>query len=238
MQRSRRSLRQLHVLICRTFTATAPHNRRRPSLASVSVCRGAAGGRARPSPSPPFRKRSRSVPLPVQDFLLAARRTLETVHRVALAVPLLLLAASACWGNEQSEPTSASPSGADLIAPLETLSGQSQGATLKMAPGRSVARFRVSALDPPTHVFDVRIIAPASADVGVWMRTAPPPSRLLHVLDSTRLKDWCKVRSGRSVCKLTFPELEAQREGPWTVIVRKRSEPAARVKVGVTFRSA
>jgi hypothetical protein len=91
------------------------------------------------------------------------------------------------------------------------------------------------ALDPPTHVFDVRIVAPASADVRVRMRTAN--GRLLRILDSTRIADWCQLRRGRSVCLVTFPLLEAQREGLWTVIVRKRSDPAATVRVGVIFRS-
>ena len=151
---------------------------------------------------------------------MTARRTLETVHRVGLAVLLLVVAAGGCtWGNEKPDPTSTTSSGADTTVRPENLSGQPQGATLRMAPGRAVARFRISALDPPTHVFAVRIVAPASADVGVWMRTAPPPGRLLRVLDSTRIEDWCNVRQRRSVCRLTFPELEAQREGPWTVIV-------------------
>jgi hypothetical protein len=102
-----------------------------------------------------------------------------------------------------------------------------------MAGGRSRATFNVVALDPPTHVFDVRVVAPASADIQIRMRTAN--GRLLYILDSTRSKDWCKVRHRRSVCQLPFPKLEAQLGGQWTVMVVKRSDPAASVRVDVTF---
>lgn len=152
-------------------------------------------------------------------------------------VLLFLLAAGGCsWGNETTESTS-TPIDTDTVAPQEALSGQPQGATLRMASGHSVARFKITALDPPTHVFDVRIVAPTSANLVVRMRTAPPPGRLLRIFDPTQTEDFCKVRRRTSVCSLPFPQLEAQREGPWTVIVNKRSDPAATVRVDVTFRS-
>jgi hypothetical protein len=102
-----------------------------------------------------------------------------------------------------------------------------------MTRGHSRAKFIVIALDPPTHVFDIRIVAPESADVRVRMRTAN--GRLLYILDSTQSKDWCKVRHRRSICQLPFPKLEAQLGGRWTVIVIKRSDPPASVSVHVTF---
>jgi hypothetical protein len=43
------------------------------------------------------------------------------------------------------------------------------------------------------------------------------------------------VQGERSICSLAFPRLEAQRPGEWTVIVVKRSLPAARVRVEVIF---
>lgn len=153
---------------------------------------------------------------------------------VALTL-LVLLNAGGCspGGNGNPSPNPTLSSAAETVASAETLTGKSQGATLTMARGHSRARFNVIALDPPTHVFDVRIVAPQSADVRVRMRTAN--GRLLHVLDSTRSKDWCEVRRGRSICQLPFPALEAQLGGRWTVIVVKRSDPPASVSVHVAF---
>jgi hypothetical protein len=149
-------------------------------------------------------------------------------------VLLLLLVAGGCTsGNEKTEPTSSTRGNQQTVAGRENLVGQSQGATLTMARGHSRAKFNVIALDPPTHVFDVRIVAPESADVRVRMRTAN--GRLLYILDSTQSKDWCKVRHRRSICQLPFPKLEAQLGGRWTVIVTKRSDPPASVSVRVTF---
>jgi hypothetical protein len=147
---------------------------------------------------------------------------------------LLLVAGGCTWGNEKTEPISPTRSVPDTATGPESFSGQPQGATFRMAPGRSTARFKITALDPPTHVYDVRIVAPDSADVGVRIHTWYGGT--LHVLGSTRDPDWCKVRRRRSVCQLPFPLLEAQRPGLWTVIVTKRSDAAATVKVAVTFR--
>jgi hypothetical protein len=138
------------------------------------------------------------------------------------------------WGNEETEPVSTTRSATDAATGPENLSGTPQGATFRMAPGRSTVRFKITALDPPTHVYDVRIVAPDSADIGVRIHTWYGTT--LHVLGSTRDPDWCKVRRRRSVCQLSFPLLEAQRPGLWTVIVTKRSDAAATVKVAVTFR--
>jgi hypothetical protein len=157
--------------------------------------------------------------------------------RVVALMLLALLVAGGCSGgrNGNTRPTPILGGGAETTAQSERLAGKSQGATLTMARGRSKARFNITGLDPPTHVFDVRVVAPASADVRVRMRTAN--GRLLHVLDSTRNKDWCKVRHRRAICQLPFPALEAQLGGRWTVIVMKRSDPPASVRVGVTFRT-
>jgi hypothetical protein len=92
----------------------------------------------------------------------------------------------------------------------------------------------VTALDPPTHTTHVEIVAPASADVGVRIRTWY--GQYLGVVTSTKNTDWCHLRPRVSVCQVGFPLLEAQRGGPWTVIVTKRSAPAATVKVEVTFQ--
>lgn len=76
-------------------------------------------------------------------------------------------------------------------------------------------------------------MAPAAADVAVRMHTWYGAD--LGVADSTKYDQSCTMTGERSVCELLFPELEAQRAGPWTVIATKRSRPAATVRITVTF---
>jgi hypothetical protein len=113
------------------------------------------------------------------------------------------------------------------------LVGEPQGRTLSMPAGASRAMFKIVALSPPEHTWDVRVEAPATADVSVRVRTWY--GERLRVLDSTHDKTSCRPQGGRSVCLLAFPRLEAQRAGDWTVIVVKRSLRAARVRVEVIF---
>lgn len=113
------------------------------------------------------------------------------------------------------------------------LEGKPQIGVLKLGPGRSSARFAVTALDPPTHTYDVRVRTEASADISVRMRTWYGQS--LRVLESVGDELSCHVRGGRADCISAFPALEAQRPGPWTVIVNKQSGPPVTVRVAVTF---
>jgi hypothetical protein len=83
----------------------------------------------------------------------------------------------------------------------------------------------------------VKIAAPARADVAVRIDTWYGVH--LGVEDSTTNdKAFCAVRDNRSVCDLPFPELEAQRAGPWTVIATDLSRTPATVRVAVTFSRA
>jgi hypothetical protein len=118
-------------------------------------------------------------------------------------------------------------------ATISTLAGRPQAAFLRLGRGRSSARYTITALSPPTHTYDVRIVAPVSAAISVRIRTWYATS--LSVLNTTRDKTWCNTRGTRSICLLRFPRLEAQQAGPWTVIASKRSQPAATVRVAVTF---
>jgi hypothetical protein len=113
------------------------------------------------------------------------------------------------------------------------LEGKPQGRSLRLPEGRASRRFTITAFDPPTHTYDVRVVTRASADLGVQMRTWY--GQPLQVLDSIRGDSICHIRLGRADCFLAFPALEAQRAGEWTVIVRKRSGPAVAVRVEVTF---
>jgi hypothetical protein len=94
----------------------------------------------------------------------------------------------------------------------------------------------ITALSPPTHTYNVKIVAPARAAVAVRIHTWYGVD--LGVIDSTNGKPWCAVRGKRSVCVLPFPLLEAQRAGPWTVIATKRSRAPANVRIAVTFSQA
>jgi hypothetical protein len=115
------------------------------------------------------------------------------------------------------------------------LVGRPQAAVLWLAAGRSTAKFTITALAPREHTWDVTISAPAGADVEVHIVTWYGVS--FSVLDTTRDRQSCATSRGRTVCVLRFPLLEAQRPGPWTVIARKRTAPAAAVRVQVTFHA-
>jgi hypothetical protein len=136
-------------------------------------------------------------------------------------------------GGEEAKPNPRPSNGSDTTTDPESLSGVPQGATLRLPRGQATATFEVTALDPPTHTYDVGIVAPASADVRVRIRTWY--GQQLRVLDSTKDTESCHARLRVSVCHTFFPLLEAQRAGPWTVIVTKRSARPARVEVEVTF---
>jgi len=142
--------------------------------------------------------------------------------------------ANGCAGNPSTAPdltTAGSP-----VAAGEHLAGRAQRATLHLARGKSSARFAITALAPPTHTFDVRVGAPAAADVGVRIRTwyGVP----LRILNSTHNPDRCRSAGGRSSCYVPFPLLEAQRAGRWTVIASKRSRHPADVAITITFSQA
>jgi hypothetical protein len=115
------------------------------------------------------------------------------------------------------------------------LEGKPQVGVLRLGDGPRSARFIVTALDPPTHTYDVRVNSVASADISVSVRTWY--GQRLRVLDSIEEDRACRTRQGRVDCNFAFPALEAQRPGRWTVIVKKRSGPPATVRVAVTFNS-
>jgi hypothetical protein len=103
-----------------------------------------------------------------------------------------------------------------------------------MPTGASRASFRITALAPPRHTWDVRVVAaPVGTDIGIRIRTWYGQRFL--VLDSTRDRESCRISGSRSVCVQAFPRLEAQRSGPWTVVITKRSAAPANVRVAVIF---
>lgn len=121
-------------------------------------------------------------------------------------------------------------------AKKEPLDGRPQIGVLSLHRGSASAGFTITALAPPRHTYDVQITAPARVNVAVRIHTWYGVD--LGVVDSTHEPQWCKASGARSTCSLLFPELEAQRAGPWRVIASKRSGPAVVVRVAVTFSTA
>jgi hypothetical protein len=160
-----------------------------------------------------------------------SKRTLLSFCNSATALLAFSIVISACQSGESG---SGSVVDSSAIREDRQLVGEAQGHSLEMNPGRSVVRFPITAPPPPEHTFDVYIEAPATADVGVRIRTWY--GQRLSVLTSTRDRTWCSIRWRHVICRLAFPRLEAQRPGEWTVVVIKRSRPPARVRVEVTFQ--
>jgi hypothetical protein len=107
---------------------------------------------------------------------------------------------------------------------------------LVLPAGRSSAQYRITAPSPAKYGFDVTVIAPASADVGVSIRTWYG-AIFSSILTSTHDPGACRTRGSQDVCFERFPQLEAQRAGTWTVVASKRSGPAATVRVAIVFEA-
>jgi len=106
--------------------------------------------------------------------------------------------------------------------------GRVQSATWQLPRGQATKRFGISAL--ASHPYDVTVTAPDTSAVAVTMNTnAGTRSTLVTLHDPG-----CRTTAGRAVCLLHFAE-GGTPGGTWTVIVRKTSTPAARVKVSVVF---
>lgn len=145
---------------------------------------------------------------------------------MAVGVLLALSAAACTSGGATGHPVStASPVG---------LIEKPQAASLSMSAGRSTVQYGITAPDPARYPFDVAVMAPVSVDVGVSIRTwygAILPS----ILDSSHDTSPCQARGSEDVCFERFPFLPAQHAGRWTVVAAKRSGPAARIRIVITF---
>jgi len=119
-------------------------------------------------------------------------------------------------------------------ASLESLVGRSQEAVLRFARGRSTARFVITAV--PRHGWDVRVGGLASADVEVDALKSDGEG--LHLLQTTHQQGACAITGARSHCFLRFAVGANQTPGTWTVIAKKRSGPAAAMRVQITFYRA
>ena len=119
----------------------------------------------------------------------------------------------------------------------EALAGRPQIGYLRLPAGQSSARFTITALAPPTHTYDVFVETTASADVSVYFKTWYGQTLGAQYSTQGTLASNCVVTGTRMACLSHFPELGAQRAGPWTVIATKRSGPPVSLRVSVTFHS-
>ena len=143
----------------------------------------------------------------------------------------LALAVTACSGGGGS--ARGTPSQAKNIARTSGVTEPPQAARLVLPTGRSSAQYQITAPSPAEYAFDVSVTAPASADVAVNIRTWY--GAILSILGSTHDQGACGRRGSQDICFERFPFLPAQRAGKWTVVVSKRSEAPATVRVTVTF---
>jgi hypothetical protein len=146
---------------------------------------------------------------------------------------VVALAAAACESGidrgTQSHGTNSARAGAAVEQP--------QAATLVLPSGRSSAHYRITAPSPARYGFDVTVAAPASATVGVIIRTWYG-AIFSSILTSTHDRGVCRRRGSQDICFERFPQLEGERAGTWTVVASKRSGPPATVRVAVTFVKA
>jgi hypothetical protein len=93
--------------------------------------------------------------------------------------------------------------------------------------------YRIEALDPPTHTFEVRLVVEPAAELRLWFHT--PYGVRLDLVRSSTTDQGCASRGGRIVCVQEFPALEAQHAGRWTLHARNASQKAASAEITVTF---
>ena len=139
---------------------------------------------------------------------------------MGLMVLLIVLAVVVVVGGSATTP--ASPA---------SLVGRPQEAVLRLPAGRSTSRFVITAV--PHDSWDLEVSAPATADLAV--EALKPDGERLYLLETTRERHACTVTGGRSRCFLRFAIGANLARGPWTMIATKRTEPAATVRIQVTF---
>jgi hypothetical protein len=110
-----------------------------------------------------------------------------------------------------------------------------RAAIFVLAAGHSSRQHQITAPSLATYEFDVSISAPTSANVSLNALT--PNGATLRLISSTRdRQDYsCRHQGSQNVCLGRFPLLPAQRGGIWTLLASKRSDPAATVRVVITF---
>jgi hypothetical protein len=139
----------------------------------------------------------------------------------------LIACGSGAGARPAQQPT---PAGATRASPVPFV-GRPQSAVLRLAAGRSTSHFVITAV--PKDPWDLRVSAPAAADVAV--QAQKQDGELLYLLETTREPGVCTVTRGRSHCLLRFAIGANQARGRWTVTAAKRAGPAAAARIEVTF---
>jgi len=142
-----------------------------------------------------------------------------------------MLALSSCGSGHSTAPAPQPNTASSTPVSLSSFVGRPQEAVLRLARGRSTAGFEITAV--PHDTWDVRISAPASADFEV--DALKSDGERLSLLETTHQREACATTGTRLHCFQRFAVGANQTPGTWTAIARKRTEPAAAVRIGVTF---
>jgi hypothetical protein len=120
---------------------------------------------------------------------------------------------------------------------------RAQSALLSLPAGRSSAQYRIAAPSPARYDFDVALDLPTTAHITVQLHTWY--GAVLDLLDykpgeqhetsATNGQEGCTVAGSRLRCLQHYPLLASEKAGSWTVVVSKRSAPAAVVHASITF---
>jgi hypothetical protein len=110
----------------------------------------------------------------------------------------------------------------------------SDGHSVALGEGDTVASFSFEAENPATHAFDVEVEMPVGTELEITFLTSDGVT--LGIFDILEpLGPDCVEENGEVRCLLHFPILEARTPGSWTANVHKLSSPAARVNVAVVW---
>jgi hypothetical protein len=167
--------------------------------------------------------------------------SLRTHVGAACTSALLAVCASACGEAGQGRATTKARAALGADATATAALGPQKALTLPA--GRSSAHYRIIAPSPARYEFDVALDLPKSADIAVQIHTwygavfdiveyKPGVSRESANAGS---QDSCAVVGSRLKCFQRYPLLASERPGGWTIVVSKRSRPAAIVRVAVIF---
>ncbi len=104
--------------------------------------------------------------------------------------------------------------------------------TVRLPAGPAMRRAKITT-PPGRNAFHAYVVAPGRADVGVRILSAS--GRLLQLVDSTTRFGRCGVRPPLRLCYVRIAKAAAPPGGRWTLLVTKRSERSAVVRVDFGF---
>ncbi len=116
-----------------------------------------------------------------------------------------------------------------------SLDGRPQVGILHLAQGSSTSHFTVTAISPPTHTYEVLVQTSPSAALAVHIHTWYGTTLGVQYATHGTLASNCEVKRSQLDCLSHFPELGAERSGPWSVFASKKSGPPVAVRIAVTF---